>query len=1745
MNSKNKVLVAFSTAWGTKFGGINSFNAEILPTIAQEYGHEIAAICVVLSADVSEINAARDKNVQLISLFSSHSDFTEQLESQVTEALLTADIDLIASDVVWLGHDRFTGAIALALAKKHGGRSALIHHMSYEHYEAFAENSAMAKTKAREQKKLFSTADVVFAVGPLLKDALHDMLRNSCGDRQVTMLVPGLPLIEPKSNPEFFTAFLSGRINGNSRKIKQSYLGVAGFSEAIRKCSDSHGLPDLLRHSSGPRLVLRGVNFGGENESDNVNGESELNNFAEKIAGCVYALHALPFTQDRDELFEELSAASVAMMPSWHEGFGLVAWEAIAASVPLILSSSSGAYRLLNDYKSGLYTSCVQVIDVEGSHKDPFYTEQDKNKLANAVIQVASKPRVYKDKAIELRSELINYYTWPNCAKSMIDALDWSVDKNLLAETICVDEATEPRKKILSDMPDEVTIEDIRCTFETASQIGRNWQREIAKQSIERPIVAIILKAIDDGNSSILLTGLPGCGKTCVMLTVQDELEKRAKVAENLVPLFIQTSEFADDISAHDRQERGLPEKLVEKVRLLAGLNRVIVVMDSLDVLSIAREHSALNYFLAQIDQLLSIPNVCVVTACRSFDRNYDRRIAQRTWDIELICPPLDWMAEVEPLLAKLEIDIHLIDKVTRGLICNPRELAMFVELDKRSGRVNAVTSQELAQQYLQIIVQDDLSLGDFAMKSIEQMALDMLKARSLSIPRSRFIGTDAVLVSLQSNNVLRRSSDNSLLFGHQTLLDVLVVSGAIRSNYTLNDFIERLPPVPFVRPSIRGFLAQLAAGNRIEFRKQSRTVLTGKSAFHIRRLVAESFAEQIPLDDDWSLIRELREKHPEVFQVIYIEATLSHWYQFWFKYLVPVLMNDRDVDGLLRHARQVSRWVELDTPGILAFWTSVTNLDWMDTNRIARNLESSLENIKIEKTSLIAPLLDTLISVPSQQYSFLGSAIARSVLVGAVDVTMLWRYMVGHISDDEVHGYDFEEKIRCHSHEFGNNGNDAFLVDLMKRSEKLLDLAVDTVERWSQLIEVKYGGKFSRSVGLLKLTSFEDLHSVQDLRHMSGGRILFNAIKVAILKHAEKNSMWWVANRERLCFSFEDALRYFSVLACTSYPKENLTQICRMLCDKELLESEFSFEIGKLLHAAIWYLPCGNQDDIQQQILIAYQELSSNASYYFYAVRKRAELVSAIPCHMRTRTAQAILDEYEQESGLLDPTPEIFSRGGMEVAPFSVEVFFSMSDEGVVRLLSHYVKPQELDFDSLLVGGKRHVSHHLCDATSLSPSRFLKLLHARWSDIPEYFRGSIFNGVANYLSRRHGNLHANSDWLPQEVEHPLVLAEFILDELERHPLQWAHSHEASSALRSIAYLDLDIAIAERLVFFAIAYEFFPDENTATGNNVDLIGRGINSTRGHIAEALILVAIQFSAKDADFPSLLDPAIRRFAAIENPAVRAMILIHLTSLQKCNPDLAFDLFQIVMSDSNGLWEHAETWLYMMYRNHFDIVGPILSRIPNEGSGKDLLTWGRISALAAFFNPADFQKLVEKLRVLNSIRAWEGAISVWTHAENFYTFRKQCLGGIEAGLNIANEHASLVVGRLEHLLRCDRFVLEIPISTFKRIFDVAENSDGDVRYRITRIVEWLNATAQHDPLIALTVAELYLAFVRRTECLLFNYNNNITQLLTKLFAQAEETEEVDDGSMLKRVVLLQDILLELGLDAMNTWLSAAERP
>jgi hypothetical protein len=849
-------------------------------------------------------------------------------------------------------------------------------------------------------------------------------------------------------------------------------------------------------------------------------------------------------------------------------------------------------------------------------------------------------------------------------------------------------------------------IVEARTSFKSTSAVGRSWRRDIGNERVSRPVVNQLIEAVEAKHRSILLTGLPGSGKTCVMLAVQDALEQLAQTRPNLVPLFIQSREFADVVTTQDRQAQGLPEQWVERAARMAEDAHVVVMIDSLDVLSIAREHSVLTYYLAQIDRLLLIPNITVVTACRDFDRHYDRRIALRTWDKEFTCQPLDWHDEIAPLLAKLGIDASAMDLTTRDLIRNPRELALFVELAQQGASFNVVTSQALAQRYLSTVVQANSALGDVAMQAIEVMATEMLKSRSLAVPHQRFAASQDIQRALLSHDVLHKTRDGQLTFGHQTLLDVLVISGALRNGVTLNKFIRDLLPVPFVRPSIRSFVAQLATGDRREFRKQLRTVLTGKHAFHIRRLVAETYGEQAPKDDDWFLIRDLRSHHREVFQVIYTQAVRVEWHHFWMKHLAPALRDAGDADGLAMHVHRVSQWKNDDTVGVLAFWTEALAQDGVDKTRLVSSMSHAITEVHADHSVLCVPLLVELLKLPRQEHSFLGHALAHCVKGGGVDDALLWHYVAGDVNEEDVTAYRFGKKLHCQPHDFGNS-NDEFLAERMQKSVALLDLAVEAIERWSQIKRSRYGETpTSYRSGFLHETSYRNTHTQTDHQHLDSVHILMDAVEAAIIYHANAQSNWWQSNRERLCSSAEGALRYFATLACAAAPSANLDVIGRILCDKALLESDLSYELGTLMQTTFLYLDAAIQDAIQATVLALHEETTNDPQHCAWMLKKQAQLLVTIPCHLRSADAQGILAECEKTTWPLVRQPDIGMRGGWISAPFSFEVFLDASNDSVLRLLDHYKGHARNSFDDFLVGGEREVGSQLGGAASRYPTR-------------------------------------------------------------------------------------------------------------------------------------------------------------------------------------------------------------------------------------------------------------------------------------------------------------------------------------------------------------------------------------------------------------------------------------------------------
>lgn len=431
-------FLVLATAWGPKFGGINAFNVDFATGLASALGNDGRVFCCVLEASDAEIAEAKSSaNVDLFQLGKDASlgrfdpSWVPELLAQVTDRYPDAKIDC------WLGHDIVSSAAAIhgASLEVHS-RSAVIMHMNYEAYQSIKTLVGQrAKDKFREQKHAMSGANHYFAVGPLLTGALIDMFQHP-----VTQLVPGFAKLEPKPTSAELTLVTFGRMDRENDRIKQGSLSVAGFGSAIRFAHTNPTPPAALLNR--PRLNVIGIDEPGSAE------ERELRKLANKHADRVVTVIAQQFDTDRSRLLDEVSRANIAMMLSWHEGFGLTAWEAIAGAIPLIINRNTGVWHLitsvLDEDRAATYVQLVDVRGREDGEEEDNFADEDVVAVRDAILKIANDLGKAQRNALELRSILQSAFvcTWHHTADTFLQKTDEKLIQQRRAATSTLGSST-------------------------------------------------------------------------------------------------------------------------------------------------------------------------------------------------------------------------------------------------------------------------------------------------------------------------------------------------------------------------------------------------------------------------------------------------------------------------------------------------------------------------------------------------------------------------------------------------------------------------------------------------------------------------------------------------------------------------------------------------------------------------------------------------------------------------------------------------------------------------------------------------------------------------------------------------------------------------------------------------------------------------------------------------------------------------------------------------------------------------------------------------------------------------------------------------------------------------------------------------------------------------------------------------------------------------------------------------------
>ncbi|GAB2575309.1 hypothetical protein Aab01nite_14550 [Paractinoplanes abujensis] len=390
--------------WKSSKGGISTFNRDLAVAFA-EAGCEVHVM--LPQTDPTERDLALKSGVTLVV-----PPTVPGLRG--TEALLTRprfESDEYVPDVI-VGHGRILGPYAYALQSSFFGQAKRVHfvHTDAELLESAKEKSGgpsrmlTAEERQRVETELAVSADLVAGVGPLLAESIEHAMRGWPHTRpRVLNFLPGLrdwgATVDPADVSPRRQVLLVAR--AEDMHSKGIHIAVSAMLKVVERLqSNRYGRPIL---------VVRGVPA---DEADAVKARID------EILSPHVEVVLRRYSTDETALKLDLWQSRVVVMPSRHEGFGLAAYEAIAAAVPVLVSADSGLARLLiekvHDGERGLPR---EVLPVRGD--DDAIVET----WANALVETLRDPEAAFSRAAFVRRALAADISWEDSVQQVLCAL--------------------------------------------------------------------------------------------------------------------------------------------------------------------------------------------------------------------------------------------------------------------------------------------------------------------------------------------------------------------------------------------------------------------------------------------------------------------------------------------------------------------------------------------------------------------------------------------------------------------------------------------------------------------------------------------------------------------------------------------------------------------------------------------------------------------------------------------------------------------------------------------------------------------------------------------------------------------------------------------------------------------------------------------------------------------------------------------------------------------------------------------------------------------------------------------------------------------------------------------------------------------------------------------------------------------------------------------------------------------------
>ncbi len=1244
---------------------------------------------------------------------------------------------------------------------------------------------------------------------------------------------------------------------------------------------------------------------------------------------------------------------------------------------------------------------------------------------------------------------------------------------------------------------------DEQALLQSFSQfsIAESWIRDVGSQKILRNEVKTLQGHIDNSVASVLLEDVAGGGKTCILLDLIDEIEQRPDIA----CLFIPGDKSARLRDQGKLSEMGLPDDLLAQCARLAEKRKVVVVLDSLDVLAVGRNHNALRFFLGLAKELAKIPNITVIAASRAVDARYEPHLRSAPWEKTVTVTPLDFDRDITPLLSCWKVNVEDIQQGLRKLLVVPQNLRLFYSLVQRGLPVANIGGHDLFDRYLQEVIEKDDDLGPDVVMALQNLSISLLKAREHQFSANVIALPNEQIERLKSHEVLITRAGGMLAFSHQTMADALRIRHAQQSGVSLADFVLSQPQLPFIRPAIRAFIQSLRIRQPGEFPRQFRSLLRREGiSGHIKNLALQELAAMAPTDADLPIIRQMFRGHSALLMRFLDYADTKEWFELlhfqWFSGLA-IHQNKRLFQRYLHYS---SRFKNQYPETLVQLWLTAVEEGWINEHQMCWQLPSYLDDFEYLEMEDVGLLLEKLLERSGGERDGVGKAISLYVERTGQGDDMLWRYITSDYDPQEDTGYGRNLNIHCASHHFHS---EIFLADRLKQSQICFGLAAD-------FLLSLYDDRKPYFTLLDDVTSREQY--LEEATH-----VLLNGFKQALVFHAENNDECWVLYEPQLASSHDAGIQYLLCQAYQASLSANMDGVGRLLTAPKLLEHwELRNALGLLANKVYPCLEADVQHAHQQQIMSLYDDREEQLDWLDEA---KFQLLSWVPAPYLLPELQDFYQRGENKCPDRARNLEDWSIRDSAAGKTIGQAVSKLSNRGLTRLMSHYDGHHDhFDHD----GNQESVARSLNVAAKNNPDRYLPLLHQieRYRLSGAYII-AILEGVSSHIHIRFGNL-SDDGWSPVEpLPDGVQLAQALLAAIERYAHLDEKGYDLLRMIEACGAVLQDQNAVERMIFQLWRLSTFTGKEDEVTAEDKFINVGLNTVRGRLTSCAITIANKLLEDDQSLPSDLCCLLERLSRDSSPAVRAVMFRHLPYVLGQKQDLGWKLIALATRDwQDDLGADLERCLYYNYHNHFDKVAPYLEHMKFSQHKETCEAWGRITALSVLAGHVPEDELFAQITSTSPEGHFNGVMQAFI--ANMPEHKSVCLRGLKHTMN--TDAPGFVYRGFERGLSKEdvrKVVPSVLIQLFleKVVVEHSREIDG--------VFPWMLDYVNVDPEEVLILLEQLIEKVSAVEES-FPFYHQAEDLIATLKLLLEEADCQDDDSFTDRVLAVQNWFIDAGV-------------